>query len=433
MGRLDVFIAPKPNFPLIGAMTYINRAVMLKGIVGLRDLAPFNRLAGLRGIANIRHFDFPEADRARLASVVGAGKATFLTPNHPEFFTDWMIDKELASRVCPKAAFWATNSVVNGLGRLAQKFWLANNLIAQIPGNSGPAREHSIYWALQGHGLLLHPEGVVGWHGDYVAPLMAGAVEMAREALRRGRQPNPALQVWIAPVVWKLTFDRDVEADLLKECAYVERRLKMTPPSGGMQLPQRIYRIYETLLARDEKTTGIQVSPNATFADRKRNLVKALCAQLAGMLEQSPETTEPVALLRSARRKLRESRNAGPGDAMQLKTATDMLELNLRLWEFAFAAGTVSQEGLAEHLKRIRNDYLKSGLRDILNRFIPQPVGPRTAHIRVPEPMAMHEFLQTDDAALEIIRSGMQASLDTINAGLSSQGRLKIYPNPFHG
>jgi hypothetical protein len=95
---------------------------MLKGIVRLRDLAPFNRLAGLRGIAKVRSFDFPEADRAGLASAVGAGKATFLTANHPEFFTDWMIDKEIASRVCPKAAFWATNSVVNGLGRLAQKF-----------------------------------------------------------------------------------------------------------------------------------------------------------------------------------------------------------------------------------------------------------------------------------------------------------------------
>ena len=34
-------------------------------------------------------------------------------------------------------------------------------------------------WALQGHGVLLHPEGSVGWHGDYVAPLMSGAAEMA--------------------------------------------------------------------------------------------------------------------------------------------------------------------------------------------------------------------------------------------------------------
>lgn len=429
MGELDVFVAPRPNFPLIGLMTHVNRTVMLKGVAGLRDLFPFNRVAGLRGITNIPNFDFPEADRTRLASVIGIGKATFLTPNHPEFFTDWMIDKELASQVAPKAAFWATHSVVNGLGRMAQKFWLANNLIAQIPGNSAPAREYSIDWALKGHGLLLHPEGMVGWHGDYIAPLMGGVVEMAREALRRGRQTDPALQVWIAPVVWKLTFDRDVEGELHKECAYVERRLNMAPASAGMPLPQRIYRLYEILLARDEQAIGIAVPADASFAERKRSLATALCSELAALL--GVETAEPASLLRSARRRLREAGNAGSADTAKLRAATRMLELNLRLGKFAFAGETVSQEGLAEHLKRIRNDYLKSGLRDTLNLFVPQPAGPRTAHIRVLEPLAMHEFDQTDEQALALVRSRMQAALDKINADLRASGRVKTYANPF--
>lgn len=110
-----------------------------------------------------------------------------------------------------------------------------------------------------------------------------------------------------------------------------------------------------------------------------------------------------------------------------------MLELNLRLGEFAFAGETVSQEGLAEHLKRIRNDYLKSGLRDTLNLFVPQPAGPRTAHIRVPEPLAMHEFDQTDEQALDLVRSRMQAALDAINADLRAKGDVKMYANPFRG
>ena len=68
---------------------------MLKGIPVLRDLPPFNKVPPFRGLANVRHLDFPAADEARLAAVCGAGKATFITPNHPEFFTDWMIDKEI--------------------------------------------------------------------------------------------------------------------------------------------------------------------------------------------------------------------------------------------------------------------------------------------------------------------------------------------------
>ncbi len=135
-------------------MTVVNRVVMLKGF------------AGLRGVSDVPTIDFPQAEQSRLAAVCGPSMATFVTPNHPEFFTDWMLDKEISARVCPRAAFWATNGVVNGLGLAAQKFWLANNLIAQIPGNSEPAREHSVAWALKGHVVLLHPEGAVGWHAD---------------------------------------------------------------------------------------------------------------------------------------------------------------------------------------------------------------------------------------------------------------------------
>ena len=156
-----MFVAPKPNPALIRLMSGVNRVVMLRGIPGFRDINPFNRLAGLRGIANVRHIDFPLADRDRLAAVCGPDKATFVTPNHPEFFTDWMLDKEIMSGISPLAAYWATHGVVNGLGGLMQKFWLANNLIAQIPGNSDAAREHSVQWALGGHGVLLHPEGGV--------------------------------------------------------------------------------------------------------------------------------------------------------------------------------------------------------------------------------------------------------------------------------
>ena len=122
-----------------------------------------------------------------------------------------------------------------------------------------PAREHSIVWALQGKVVLLHPEGAVGWHGNYVAPLMPGAVEMANEALRRGRVTDPEFQAFVAPVVWKLVFNRDVEPELHSECAYVEGRLRIEP-GGGLSLPERVYRLYQTLLERDETDLGVKPS-----------------------------------------------------------------------------------------------------------------------------------------------------------------------------
>jgi hypothetical protein len=416
LSRLDVFVPPRPSQWLIRAMTPVNRAFMLKGFLGLR------------GVCDIRTIDFPESEQAKLASVCGEGKATFITPNHPEFFTDWMLDKEISARLCPRAAFWATNGVVNGLGSLAQKFWLANNLIAQIPGNSEAAREHSVDWALQGKVVLLHAEGAVGWHSNYVAPLMPGAVEMASEALKRGRATDPGFQAFVAPVVWKLVFDRDVEAGLLRECAYVEGRLRIEP-GEGLSLPERVYRLYETLLERDENDLGIEPKPDASFAGRHGLLLKAICERLAGLLALDKQPVEPSQLLRLARRKLRENKT-DPG-APQIKSAIDRLSLNLRLGAYAFEGETVTQEELAEHIKRIRNDYCKGTLRDTLNRYVPRPAGTRTAIIRMPEPIAVHEFEGTVEEALVLLRGRMQEAIDGMNGALMAESRFRTYPNPF--
>ena len=412
-------------------MTAFNRLFMLKGIPVLRDLPLLGKVPPFRGLANVRYLDLPAADEARLAGVCGAGKATFITPNHPEFFTDWMIDKEIIARVSPLAAAWATHGVVNGLGRLAQKFWLANNLIAQIPGNSAAARAHSVAWALKGHGVLLHPEGAVGWHNDYVAPLMAGAVEMALQALDEGRKSNPQFQAWVAPVVWKLAFTKDVEKPLLAECAYVERRLEIGAGASGPSLAERVYRVYEALLTRDEQQLGLTAAHSLPFAQRLAAVTAAISVQLARMLGVEPASDRDE-LLRLARRKLRDKAALDPEAAKALKKTADALARVGRVGPFAFADETVTQEQLAEHLKRIRNDYCEGSLRDTLNRFVPQPAGPRRAHIRMPEPLGLHDFAGSEDAALELLRTRMQAALDAVNTALAADGARRAYPNPFH-
>lgn len=74
----------------------------------------------------------PDADAARLR---GALAAPFvLCPNHPEFFTHWMLDKWLTSRFAPRTACWADPEVVNGMGRAMRWFWLSNGLVAAVRG-----------------------------------------------------------------------------------------------------------------------------------------------------------------------------------------------------------------------------------------------------------------------------------------------------------
>ena len=147
---LTTFVAPKPNKTLIQAMTWANRWLNLYGTPGLRDVPYLNRLPLVRGLCDIRHLDLPAADDVRLKATLAADGMVFITPNHPEFFTDWMLDKEIAARYAPMMANWATHDIVNGMGRWGQKFWLANNLVAQVPGDTEQALAYSIDTAAAG-------------------------------------------------------------------------------------------------------------------------------------------------------------------------------------------------------------------------------------------------------------------------------------------
>ena len=75
----------------------INRWLNLHGLPLLRDLPGLRRSPGLAGLCDIRDIQIPDADQTRLRASLQAGQACFLAPNHPEFFTDWMIDKELSA------------------------------------------------------------------------------------------------------------------------------------------------------------------------------------------------------------------------------------------------------------------------------------------------------------------------------------------------
>ena len=403
---------------------------MLKGIPVLRDLWPFSKVPPFRGLANVRYLDFPAADEARLAAICGPGKATFITPNHPEFFTDWMIDKEVLARVSPLAAAWATTRRRQRPGRLAQKFWLANNLIAQIPGNSAAARAHSVAWASQGHGVLLHPEGGVGWHGDYVAPLMPGAVEMALEALGGRPQVEPAVPgLGRAGRVEAGLHERRREAAACRMClcrALVEGRGRgIRSVAAATRLPHlRGAAGARRGTARIDRRRIPCPSPNGMAPSARRFPYSSpLCLALSRL----PAATNCCAW-RGESCATRPRSTATPPKL--LRQIADALARVGRLGAFAFAGETITQEGIAEHLKRIRNDYCEGSLRDTLNRFVPQPAGPRRAHIRVPEPLGLHDFNGSEDDALALLRSPHAGRTRRAQCGNRTGAALPPLPEP---
>ena len=174
------FSIPKPSRALMWALGFINRWWLLRGYFRVEDV------------------DLPRADRERLRMAVNADTAAFLAPNHPEFGLDWMIDKELSTIAAPRVASWAAHEIV----RTAPRFWSRNNLVANNGGDA--AADYSVRWALEGNGVLLHPEGMVHWTANTVHPLFSGLAELAMEAARRAAAGAIGKRVFVVPIVWKL-------------------------------------------------------------------------------------------------------------------------------------------------------------------------------------------------------------------------------------
>lgn len=411
---------PAPAPWLISFMTTVNRRLILGGLMKLRG------------------FVLPAADLARLKLAVNPGTAAFLGPAHPEFLTDWMVDKEVSSRVSPLMAHWASYEIVNA-SPAVRAFWLANNLIANVPGGGGKA--YSVAWARQGHGVLLHPEGTATWQGERVSPLLPGIVDMAWAAAEAGIAAGDAREVWLVPLVWRLRFMRDARAGLAREITRIERGLAL-PVSRG-ELSERSGALMGKLLVRQCDVLGL-ASPEPLLA---RGTAHYFAAQQA-VLDQLQSTLAArygpldadVTRAQFQIRKAMRERGRTDADAVKLDRA--------RLFELQRLTGLdprlydrpeLAQERVAEILKRTRSSLLTRGFRNTLANTVPIAVGPRTAHVRVAEPIAVRPAVAGcpaggADAARESLLAEhgrrLQGCLDRLGAELAGSAGNPAVRNP---
>jgi hypothetical protein len=392
-------------------------------------LGVVNRFGVLGGLLKLRRFDLPAADRARLGSAVNLDTVAFLGPNHPEFLTDWMVDKELSRRVSPLMAHWASYEIVNA-SPAARSFWLANNLIANVPGGSG--KMYSVAWAARGHGVLLHPEGTATWQGERISTLLPGIVDMAWAAatsFEAGADPRP---VWLVPIAWRFAFVGDASHGLGREISHIERGLGLAPSRGPLsaRFASLMCRVLERQCERlalaaprfpATAAAGGYFSAQAGVLDELRALLSARYGEI------DADLTRAQFQLRKA---MRERATSDPGGVRSDRGR--FLELQ-RLWGFdeaLYDRPRLAQERVAEVLKRTRSSLLTHGFRNVLHNTVPVAVAPRVVHVRVPEPIAVHTALAASRpetaaatrAALLAEHAGrLQTSLDALGRELATE------------
>jgi hypothetical protein len=299
------------------------------------------------------------------------------------------------------------------------------------------AIEYSVEWALRGHGVLAHPEGMVHWTADRIHPLFAGVAEMAVRAIREATTRGVDRPVYIVPIVWKLHYTRDVTGALHREMDRIERALGLDS-IASKAVAARFAAVQERILARQMRHFGFDAGSVAgrDFFQRqdafRAHLIADLQSRYRVALGDSVERT-----IHRLAKAIHSRRAELAGDPLLHEDTARVREAE-RLGGFsrdAYATPMLSQEQIGESLKRIRATLMRHGRRNVLHNFLPKPHGPRTVHVRVPEPLLIDRHRAMDPERcgayvrelMDETRSRMQAALDAITADVWGFS----HPNPF--
>jgi hypothetical protein len=432
------FARPKPSRLMMRLMGPINRWLILQGFPGLRRLPLVWKLPILRDLPNpgstakVLAVDFPESEIAKFKQYINPNTAAFIGPNHPEFFTDWSLDKHFADRVSFQMAHWAWYGTVNA-NPFMQGFWLRNNLISNAPNGKEEAKRHAIDWAKQGYGNLLHPEGSVNWTADKVQTIFGGIIDMSVRASQELIAAGDARPVYAVPMLSKYYFVEDVGSALAAEIGRIERKLGFTS-DGRATLEDRFFSLQQRILAGrlsqfEAEFARDEITPQNFFAVQQR-FQEELLARLRAVYGERPGNLP--AQLRAYEKEiklLRPAKDAPQDEAAsrRYKEESKLVAEIRRLDTFqaeVYGTAMLSQEQIAETLKRTKRDLVNFTVMDGIRNMLPVAAGWRKVILRCGDPINVRERVeahggQTQELVDELLvefRGRMQNKLDELIA-----------------
>jgi hypothetical protein len=411
----NVFHTPRPSRWLIRPLGWVNSALVL----------PY--------LARVRKVHLPEEDSDRLSAALR--DPAVICPNHPEFFSDWMLDKWLASRFAPMAANWADPAIVNGMGAAMQRFWLANNLVAAVRGDAlDAAIAYSAKCLAAGDAALIHPEGEVNWDNEALGRLRGGCVQIAQRGAAVAGRPAA-----IVPVAWFIRFCDDATAGLEAELDYVQRKLGFRSSRLGGPA-ERMADLYSALLEREASRYDIATGRRGqSFLERFDIALEHTLACLGKAWPAHAAALEAQVDARSAwdcaAAWTRYARRQGPEAPTEFRHQTGILDRMLRLLPAHGSNTHLTQEQVGERVKRLRSDWLRGSLRDQISRFLPRAVVRREVFVRVGAPVeiaATGGDAAAIDAHLATLSTRLREAVEAARQdGLKRLGPPVRYLNPF--
>ncbi len=402
-------------------------------------MTPVNRLIVLPILLKTK-VDIPREERARFQRYVNRDTAAFLSPTHPMFMIDWMVDKEVCSQISPRMAHWGDAAVVNA-NKLGKWFWTHNGLIAT--NGRALAEDFSIRWASQGHGVLLHPEGIARWTASRVHEIFQGIARMPINTAKALAERSSDRPVWIVPFVSRLRFRRDVSSGLQDEMALIEQRLEL-PDGEGLAVADRFASLQVNLSRKRhellEYTPPEPLTP-ASFFRCSEACSTALLARLEA--QSGPMEGSLSQQINRHERALKQAQKSGATGLEPLRTAVYELRRIYTTSPDLYGGPELTQEQIAESLKRILREIVDNRLvetrtgKDVFRKVMPRPVGRSVIHVRLADPVRVDEAVRAGEDEAELTdklltetHASMQRRVDELKREVAGQGSGPVHPNP---
>lgn len=453
---LNKFVKPKPHVGVLKLTHPLNNTLFLFGAPLFNKIPLVNKLPFLgRGLCHIK--DIRYLDESALQAKVFPKGIHFIGPNHPEFFTDWMLDKHVVGTHHLSMANWAAHSVVNGMGKSMQKFWLANNLIAQIPGSGNQeGKAYALEQALAGHPVLMHPEGMVHWTANHLTPIFDGIADLAIKAHQQAKTQGMDVPVFIHTPTWKLVvvdetrdsafrkIDKEIQSLVQYWCsqdsttanAVAARHTATLMPYSLAHKFDQVHKLY--LVEMLKRVTHITV---LNRSDRLTTVPEHLPLRT---LDMDNHDTYPVLLKKALIAIWQElHRIAGIASLPQDEFGQDLMALTTPEWKAKFKryANTLKQhehllfrdqhkqcqkrlrfvhellkfdpnfyateqltvEEVIECLQRLRTSFCHRSIRDKIHQYVPTPIMARRCYVNWETPLnvsaLMEEYAREHDGA----------------------------------
>ena len=225
-----------------------------------------------------------------------------------------------------------------------------------------------------------------------------------------------------------------------REIELIERELSLDD-GKNLSIAERFHLLQQNVLRRQMMAFGFDDAGEDDFFSRQQAFRSHLIDDLSSRYEvgASESIERTVERLRRAIADLRANRGSDPQLAPDLAKAEEAARLGGFERE-VYDTPMLSQEQIFESLKRIRAALMRRGAANTLHNYLPAPYGPRIAHVRVPEPIAIDADRACADVAegsayvawlIEETRARMQRELDRINREIAADVVALSHANPF--